>query len=195
MLKNKRVLLVLFAILAIYIVLLFVMKKSIYDIEKAVVEYDISNDKIKYEYLDYLKKQLNPQKLSNFIDNDYIYLENYNKNANGYSVIREMTVEGYSNLFISMFDKERVNFDDCPVTEKFREKFNNNLSSYFGLMNEDDAQINCILDYNESKIELKEYSNFKNFEPTSIYNYFFHYTIDSEGNVDDIILDNTDKTS
>ena len=195
MLKNKRVLLVLFAILAIYIVLLFAMKKSIYDIEKAVVEYDISNDKIKYEYLDYLKKQLNPQKLSNFIDNDYIYLENYNKNANGYSVIREMTVEGYSNLFISMFDKERVNFDDCPVTEKFREKFNNNLSSYFGLMNEDDAQINCILDYNESKIELKEYSNFKNFEPTSIYNYFFHYTIDSEGNVDDIILDNTDKTS
>ena len=195
MLKNKRVLLVLFAILAIYIVLSFVMKKSIYDIEKAVVEYDISNDKIKYEYLDYLKKQLNPQKLSNFIDNDYIYLENYNKNANGYSVIREMTVEGYSNLFISMFDKERVNFDDCPVTEKFREKFNNNLSSYFGLMNEDDAQINCILDYNESKIELKEYSNFKNFEPTSIYNYFFHYTIDSEGNVDDIILDNTDKAS
>ena len=171
------------------------MKKSIYDIDKAVVEYDISNDKIKYEYLDYLKKQLNPQKLSNFIDNDYIYLENYNKNANGYSVIREMTVEGYSNLFVSMFDKERVNFDDCPVTEKFREKFNNNLSSYFGLMNEDDAQINCILDYNESKIELKEYSNFKNFEPTSIYNYFFHYTIDSEGNVDDIILDNTDKTS
>ena len=195
MLKNKKVLLILFAILAIYIVLLFVMKKSIYDIDKAVVEYDISNDKIKYEYLDYLKKQLNPQKLSNFIDNDYIYLENYNKNANGYSVIREMTVEGYSNLFISMFDKERVNFDDCPVTEKFRKKFNNNLSSYFGLMNEDDAQINCILDYNESKIELKEYSNFKNFEPTSIYNYFFHYTIDSEGNVDDIILDNTDKTS
>lgn len=195
MLKNKKVLLILFAILAICIVLLFVMKKSIYDIDKAVVEYDISNDKIKYEYLDYLKKQLNPQKLSNFIDNDYIYLENYNKNANGYSVIREMTVEGYSNLFIAMFNKERVNFDDCPVTEKFRKKFNNNLSSYFGLMNEDDAQINCILDYNESKIELKEYSNFKNFEPTSVYNYFFHYTIDSEGNVDDIILDNTDKTS
>ena len=192
MLKNKKVLLILFAILAIYIVLLFVMKKSIYDIDKAVVEYDISNDKIKYEYLDYLKKQLNPQKLSNFIDNDYIYLENYNKNANGYSVIREMTVEGYSNLFVSMFDKERVNFDDCPVTEKFREKFNNNLSSYFGLMNEDDAQINCILDYNESKIELKEYSNFKNFEPTSIYNYFFHYTIDSEGNVDDVIFDYTE---
>ena len=192
MLKNKKVLLILFAILTIYIVLLFVMKKSIYDIDKAVVEYDISNDKIKYEYLDYLKKQLNPQKLSNFIDNDYIYLENYNKNANGYSVIREMTVEGYSNLFISMFDKERVNFDDCPVTEKFRKKFNNNLSSYFGLMNEDDAQINCILDYNESKIELKEYSNFKNFEPTSIYNYFFHYTIDSEGNVDDVIFDYTE---
>lgn len=192
MLKNKKVLLILFAILAIYIVLLFVMKKSIYDIDKAVVEYDISNDKIKYEYLDYLKKQLNPQKLSNFIDNDYIYLENYNKNANGYSVIREMKVEGYSNLFVSMFDKERVNFDDCPVTEKFRKKFNNNLSSYFGLMNEDDAQINCILDYNESKIELKEYSNFKNFEPTSIYNYFFHYTIDSEGNVDDIIFDYTE---
>lgn len=192
MLKNKKVLLILFAILAIYIVLLFVMKKSIYDIDKAVVEYDISNDKIKYEYLDYLKKQLNPQKLSNFIDNDYIYLENYNKNANGYSVIREMTVEGYLNLFISMFDKERVNFDDCPVTEKLRKKFNNNLSSYFGLMNEDDAQINCILDYNESKIELKEYSNFKNFEPTVIYNHYFHYTLDDEGNVDDVIFDYTE---
>lgn len=192
MLKNKKVLLILFAILAIYIVLLFVMKKSIYDIDKAVVEYDINNDKIKYEYLDYLKKQLNPQKLSNFIDNDYIYLENYNKNANGYSVIREMTVEGYSNLFISMFDKERVNFDDCPVTEKFRKKFNNNLSSYFGLMNEEDAQINCILDYNESKIELKEYSNFKNFEPTVIYNHYFHYTLDDEGNVDDVIFDYTE---
>lgn len=192
MLNNKKVLLVSFVILVIFIIILSVTKKNTYDIEKAVVEYDISNDKIKYEYLDYLKKQLNPQKLSNFIDNDYIYLENYNKNANGYSVIREMTVEGYSNLFISMFDKERVNFDDCPVTEKFRKKFNNNLSSYFGLMNEDDAQINCILDYNESKIELKEYSNFKNFEPTVIYNYYFHYTLDDEGNVDDVIFDYTE---
>lgn len=192
MLNNKKVLLVSFVILVIFIIILSVTKKNTYDSEKAVVEYDISNDKIKYEYLDYLKKQLNPQKLSNFIDNDYIYLENYNKNANGYSVIREMTVEGYSNLFISMFDKERVNFDDCPVTEKFRKKFNNNLSSYFGLMNEDDAQINCILDYNESKIELKEYSNFKNFEPTVIYNYYFHYTLDDEGNVDDVIFDYTE---
>ena len=98
MLNNKKVLLVSFVILVIFIIILSVTKKNTYDIEKAVVEYDISNEKIKYEYLDYLKKQMNPKKLRNFIDNDYIYLENYNENANGYSVIRDMNVEGYSNL-------------------------------------------------------------------------------------------------
>ena len=192
MLNNKKALLVSFVILVIFIIILYVTKKNTYDIEKAVIEYNINNDETKYEYLDYLKKQLNPQKLNNFIDYDYIYLENYNENANGYSVIRDMNVEGYSNLFISMFDKERVNFDDCPVTEKFRKKFDNNLSSCFGVMDEEDSQIDCILYYDENKIELKEYSNFKNFEPTVIYNHYLHYTLDDEGNVDDVIFDYTE---
>ena len=45
----------------------------------------------------------------------------------------------------SLFYKERMNFDDCPVTENFKNKFDKNLLDYFEIRDSEDCEINCNL--------------------------------------------------
>ena len=96
-------------------------------------------------------------------------------------------------LFMSMFDKERTNFDDCPVTNNFKEKFTENLLKYFNLIESDDCESNCLLNREDKEITVEVYGNFKNTEPTYWITHHFHYTLDDEGNVDDVIFDYTEE--
>ena len=92
---------------------------------------------------------------------------------------------------MSMFDKERKGFDDCPVTQKFKDKFKTNLLEHFNLIISDDCESDCLLNIEEQKLEVEVYGEFENTEPTYTKTYHFHYTLDDEGNVDDVIFDNT----
>ena len=38
-----------------------------------------------------------------------------------------------------------MNFDDCPVTENFKNKFDKNLLDYFEIRDSEDCEINCNL--------------------------------------------------
>ena len=52
----------------------------------------------------------------------------------------------------------------------------------------------CKIWYNLNKeIIVEAYGNFKNTESTYWTTHHFHYTLDDEGNVDDIVFDHTDK--
>ena len=188
--KKYLTISIILTILIIFM-LIFVLKqnKIKFDINQSIVKYNIQDEENKNRYLNYLKNEITPKGLEKFIDNDFIYLDDFNDKANGHSVVGVMKVEGYSNLFNSMFDKNRANFDDCPVTSGFKEKFKENLLKYFNLIESNDSIGICMFDYDEKEIELNVYSNFENTEPTSVNTYHFHYTLDSEGNVDDVIID------
>ena len=189
--KSKSICLIIVMFLLVIIVLIVIKNNKKYSFDKSIIEYEIKNEKIKKEYLDYIKGYIKPDKLKKFIDYDYVNLYGYNNSANGKEALREMEVEGYLSLFNSLFDKNRVDFEDCPVTNGFKEKFRENLLKHFNLIESDDSIGICMFDYDENDIELNVYSNFENTEPTSVNTYHFHYTLDSEGNVDDVILDNT----
>ena len=189
---NKKKVLIILLIAIVLVICFGLLNNSFkrYDINRRINSYDLQ--KSKDEYIDYLKESIYPIKLREFIDNDYITFSQYNDTATGHSIKNQMEFVGYEILFNSMFDKERTNFDDCPVTDKFKEKFSGNLLDYFKLKESEDCESMCSLYRKDREIVVEVYGNFKNTEPTYWTKHHFHYTLDDEGNVDDIIFDHTD---
>ena len=195
MVKNKRIIIIGFIIVLISIILFMLHKKNEnnYDINTELGKYDLNNKAIEYDYLNYLKSTIYPIKLRKFIDILYVNYERYKENATGKVVKNQMEFLGYKFLFNSMFDKERKNYDDCPVTDNFKKKFDKNLLYYFNLNESEDCGSMCSLNQKDKEIIVEVYGNFKNTEPTYWTTHHFHYTLDDEGNVDDIVFDHTDK--
>ena len=195
MVKNKRIIIIGFIIVLISIILFMLHKKNEnnYDINTELGKYDLNNEAIEYDYLNYLKSTIYPIKLRKFIDILYVNYERYKENATGKVVKNQMEFLGYKFLFNSMFDKERKDYDDCPVTDNFKKKFDKNLLYYFNLNESEDCESMCSLYRKDKEIIVEVYGNFKNTEPTYWTTHHFHYTLDDEGNVDDIVFDHTDK--
>ena len=194
MVKNKRIIIIGFIIVLISIILFMLHKKNEnnYDINTELGKYDLNNKAIEYDYLNYLKSTIYPIKLRKFIDILYVNYERYKENATGKVVKNQMEFLGYKFLFNSMFDKERKNYDDCPVTDNFKKKFDKNLLYYFNLNESEDCGSMCSLNQKDKEIIVEVYGNFKNTEPTYWTTHHFHYTLDDEGNVDDVVFDHTD---
>ena len=192
--KNKKyvVLLVITIILMLALLSIIIKQKFYrYDVNMKIIKYDLRQEKD--DYLNYLKQLINPIKLRNFIDNDAVAFSIYNDAATGEDVIDQMMLDGYKYLFNSLFSNNQINFDECPVTKKFKEKFNDNLLNYFNLNESEDCGSMCSLNRKDKEIIVEVYGNFKNTEPTYWTTHHFHYTLDDEGNVDDVVFDYTDK--
>ncbi|MBP3201096.1 MAG: hypothetical protein J6M39_05575 [Lachnospiraceae bacterium] len=189
---NKRYMIIVVLIITIFIALFYINTVKTFDIKMEIKNYQLTNSQVKDNYMNYLKKYIKVNKLMDFIINDYVALSPMSETATGEDVIKAMEFVGYKMLFKSMFDKTRINFDDCPVTEKFKEKFNTNLLEYFNLIASEDCESNCMLNREKQEITVEVYGNFENTEPTYQNTHHFHYTLDSEGNVDDVVFDYTE---
>ena len=88
--------------------------------------------------------------MRSFVYNDYITFSQYSDDATGNDLKDQIEFKAYELLFSSLFDKDRTNFDDCPVTEKFKEKFKTNLFDYYNLSKSEDCQKICSL-YRQEK--------------------------------------------
>ena len=188
--RCKKYILIIILII-IVLIIRYMCKKEVYDINKQIVNYNLMDPIIKDEYMNYLKKYIKVKKLANFIENDDVAISPMKKESTGKVVIKAMEFIGYKMLFMSMFDKERKGFDDCPVTQKFKEKFKTNLLEHFNLIISDDCESDCLLNIEEQKLEVEVYGEFENTEPTKGKTYHFHYTLDDEGNVDDVIMNDS----
>ena len=131
--RCKKYILIIILII-IVLIIRYMCKKEVYDINKQIVNYNLMDPIIKDEYMNYLKKYIKVKKLANFIENDDVAISPMKKESTGKVVIKAMEFIGYKMLFMSMFDKERKGFDDCPVTQKFKEKFKTNLLEHFNLI-------------------------------------------------------------
>ena len=190
--KNNKVL---FGIILMLLLFAFVIigKKLTprYDLNTPIKQYNIKNKEIRDHYIDYLKKHIKPQKLQKFANNKYISLSIYEENENGTIIIEQIKLNAIKRLFISLFDKSRTNFSDCPVSDNFKNKFNVNLIDYFNLYAADDYNVNCNLDMKNKNFTIEIYGiegYSENLEPNYRNTYNFHYTLDDEDNVDNIEL-------
>ena len=190
--KFRSIVIVCLAII-IVIMLLLSRKQENYNLEDKIKKYDLNVFQNKEKLINYLKKDIKPVKIRNFIDSKYVSTSVFNEDATIKDVLQLTNMIGYKMLFMSMFDKTRTNFDDCPVTEKFKEKFNTNLLEYFNLIASEDCESNCLLNREKQEITVEVYGNFENTEPTYQNTHHFHYTLDSDGNVDDVVFDYTDE--
>ena len=190
---NKRTIIIITAIIiAIFIaVILIVDSNKKYDINEKISNYDLSSN---YDdYVEYIKGFIFLEKLRKFVYNDYITFSQYKDTATGYTIKNQMEFKAYDLLFDSMFDRERKSFDDCPITDNFKQKFNTNLLEYFNLIESDDCESTSSLYREDKEIVVEVYGNFKNTEPTYWTTHHFHYTLDDEGNVDDVVFDYTEE--
>ena len=192
MIKNKYktiLLLTCTIVLIITLSLLKVFETKKYDINKSFSSYQILGTTSEDDYINYLKQFVQPANLRPFIINEFVNLSWYTNEATGNDIMWELYYGGYNNLFVSLFDKSRTNFSDCPVSDNFKNKFNINLIDYFNLYAADDYNVNCNLDMENKNFAIEIYGiegYSENLEPNYRNTYNFHYTLDDEGNVDDI---------
>ncbi|MBP3201152.1 MAG: hypothetical protein J6M39_05855 [Lachnospiraceae bacterium] len=192
--KDKlKIVMVIGLVIIIAIMILLSKKQKNYNLEDRIEKYDLNVYQNKEKLIDYLKQDIKPVKIRNFIDSKYVSTSVFNEDATIKDVLQLTNMIGYKMLFKSMFDKTRINFDDCPVTEKFKEKFNTNLLEYFSLIASEDCESNCLLNRDKQEVIVEVYGNFENTEPTYQNTHHFHYTLDSDGNVDDVVFDYTEE--
>ena len=189
--KSRKMIIVCFLVLTILLISIIVLntKKNKFNVNISISNYDFSDYKVEDEYINYLKKDIYPIKLRSFIDNDFVPTNLLSQDDTGKEMTELMRFVGYKTLFISMFDKGRTNFDECPLTGNFKEKYATNLLDSFGLRESEDCRSSCLLNMEEHSFTVEVYGNFENTEPTYWKTHDFHYTLDGEGNVDDVIMD------
>lgn len=192
--KSSKLKIATLIVLVTIIAIIFLLnnKQNNYNLEDKIGKYDLNVYRNKENLINYLKKDIKPYKIRNFIDSKDVSISIFNENATVKDVLHLTNFIGYKMLFMSMFDKTRINFNDCPVTERFKEKFRTNLLEHFNLIISDDCESDCLLNREEQKLTVEVYGDFKNTEPTKGKTHHFHYTLDSEGNVDDVIFDYTE---
>ena len=169
--------------------MLFIKTKNLYSINATISNYNLTNANVKNEYLNYLKESVEPKRLRKFINNNFVPTSLLSNNDTGIATIALMKEVGYEFLFNSLFDKTRVNFDDCPVTDNFKNKFNTNLTDFFHLYSAEDYNINCSLNMKDNSFTIEIYGiegYSENLEPNYWNTYNFSYTLDNNGNIDDI---------
>ena len=190
--KNKYIMIIMVILVLLIGFIVIVKESNKYNINKPIRSYDLLNVKVKNDYLEFLKQNIYPEKIRKFIDNDFVPTSLLNDFDTGNEMIDLMKFNGYKYLLKSLFDKNRIDFDDCPVTETFKKRFNTNLFNYFNLEVSDDSTVNCMLNYEDNSVAVEVYGNFKNTEPTYWTTHHFKYTLDKDGNVDDVTFDYTE---
>ena len=188
--KNKeKKIIYLIVFIIIGIVLFYNFYKRKYDIGDSFNSVKINSENDLNNYLGYIKTYMKPKKLANFVNYNDLHLSDFTDKATGYTILDEMEYEAYDRLFNSLFDRKREKFDDCPVTSNFKNKFSTNLFKCFNLYNSEDGSASCSIDREELRLDITEAGNFEVGEPGYIFYHHFHYTLDEEGNVDDVIFD------
>ena len=188
MIKIKKMIIFIILIFIIGFAIIFFMSKFFirkFDLEKSPKSYNFKTYDEEKEYLKYIANFVKPNKLKNFIDFDRLTLYEYSEKATGNDVIEYIEFEAYNNLIPSLFDKDRKDFDDCPVTENFKQKFKTNLYEYFKIDAED---IYCYKETNY-KIAVEEYNNItRDGTPLNMVKKHYTYALDENGNIDDVVF-------
>ena len=185
--KLKVLVILIFVLLCIS--LLYYFDSTKFDINKSPNNYNFYNSKIENEYLKYISDFIYPKKLIKFIPFETTTIpKNYTDKSTGYDVIDYFKYCGYIELFHSLFDKKRINFEDCPVTENFKTKFSSYLAKDFNIKYDDEDDVIIELKDNEKTFIVEVYILDGSSEPLYLYRYHFNYTLDEEGNIDDVIF-------
>lgn len=186
--KKIKIILFIF-IIFIFIIMLFFYYKHLndFDINNSIGHYNLDDENICHEYIKYLKSQMNPKQIVNFVDDNEIILSFYNKNATGKNIILQMKQIGYKNVFNYIFNNDNYDISKIPITKNFIDKYKVGLKNYFSFAKTFDIYCECTVDINDNTLVVHEMSNFYIGEPLSEKYHHYHYELDDNGNIDAIV--------
>ena len=145
------------------------------------VDTKIDRDK----YFEYLINNIENDKIKEYIYQRDFYDEY--SGMNGSTILKLLTSNAYRNFFEAIFNKNVNDFSNCPVTEKFIKKYKQNLVEYFNIKGEE-FWVSTETDKQIIKVEARSGISLDGEAEYSML-YRFKYTLDEDGNVDDVILE------
>ena len=155
-------------------------KKDEIDLNKPFSYYNINNETDLDDLVEKIAKYLKPIELQKYVDYslyEYKYIkDSWNKIDNLYEILNKLPKGTYANLLEQLLDN-KVNYDEAPLTEHFKEKFKD------GIIREYDLYGWKSYDFNKKCFVLTKYNG------EAQDDYYFNFILDEEGYLDDIVLE------
>ena len=185
---KRKVFIVIFIIFVmILIIYRYNNNRLVFSIDAPIKMYNLRNPEIKEKYIKYLANYLQPKKLQNFIDINYIYFNDYVDNITGKEILEQIKYKSYINLFNYMFNINTADYDICPVSDEFKDKFKIGILKYYKFDLLEDTEVSCDVDIDNLEIQVMLASDFYIGDPNNIQYFDFNYIQDENGNIVDII--------
>lgn len=158
-----------------------------YNLDDTPEKYGVrTSKKDRTEYFEYLKQYIKPVKLLNFIGEDDLSELFYNKS--GHRMLQKVRFYAYRHMFEKMFESDVTDYNSFAVTDNFKNKFDVCMKDYFDIYGEE-IYIRSLTE-EENKLEVEAWWGIlPDGDPSYGQLYIFKYTLDEEGNVDDMVLD------
>ena len=159
-------------------------KKDEIDLNKPFSYYKITNDNELHELIRKISLYLTPSKLQKYVDYDLYSLKYFDWNDinNMYGILNNMPKGTYANLLEQLLDN-KVNYDEAPLTEHFKEKFKDGL-----LIEYANLDINNSFSWIKYDFENRYFTLQANIGEAVDY-YYFNFILDQDGYLDDIVLE------
>ena len=156
------------------------------DLNKPFSYYNIKNEIELDIFIERIAKYLKPKELQKYIDYslyEYKYIkDSWNKIDNLYEILNKLPKGTYANLLEQLLDN-KVNYDEAPLTEHFKEKFKDGL-----LIEYANLDINNSFSWIKYDFENRYFTLQANIGEAVDY-YYFNFILDQDGYLDDIVLE------
>ena len=156
------------------------------DLNNSFSYYNITSDDGLHELIKEISLYLRPSKLQKYVDYDLYSLKyfDWNKINNMNEILINMPKGTYANLLRQLL-RNKVNYDEAPLTEHFKEKFKDGYLGEYSYLCKVGGWTSY--DFEKKCFVLSEYKG------ESQDDYYFNFSLDDEGNLDDIVLDHIEQ--
>ena len=170
------------------------------DLNKPFSYYNIKNEIELDIFIERIAKYLKPKELQKYIDYslyEYKYIkDSWNKIDNLYEILNKLPKGTYANLLEQLL-YNKVNYDEAPLTEYFKEKFDSAKGILYDYGLEIGSQEFKWVGYDYEKKYFVVETNkgdeiIENIDKWYIYSqdyHYFNFVLDEEGYLDDIVFD------
>ena len=161
-------------------------EKEKIDLNKSFSYYHITSDYELHNLIKDISKYLKPKKLQNYVDYEmYSSRDNWNvdETLNEF-LVNWLPRQTYDYLLRQLL-RNKVNYDEAPLTEHFKEKFKDGYLGEYSYL----CKVGGWTSYDFEK----KYFVLSEYKGESQDDYYFNFSLDDEGNLDDIVLDHIEQ--
>ncbi len=160
-------------------------EKEKIDLNKPFNYYNIETNEKLQDLITRVILFVKPKKLQKFIDvSTFSIRHDWNKYNRIYDYFNTLLDIAYQNLLRQLL-RNKVNYDEAPLTEHFKEKFKDGYLGEYSYL----CKVGGWTSYDFEK----KYFVLSEYKGESQDDYYFNFSLDDEGNLDDIVLEHIEQ--